>query len=42
MGKNLRRYHDQIRHLKFLNECIPNIMSNFVPNETITVCPKGT
>ena len=37
---HLRSYHDPNHQVKFFNESILNIMSNFVPNEVKTVCPQ--
>ena len=37
---NLRKYCDPNDQVKFFNECILNIMSNFVPNEVKTFRPQ--
>ena len=37
---NLRRHHDPNSQVNILNQTILNIMSNFVPNEVKTVCPR--
>ena len=36
----LRRYPNPNDQVNLLNQCILNIMSNFVPNETKKVCPR--
>ena len=37
---NLRRHQDPNHQVNILNQTILNIMSNFVPNEVKTVCPR--
>ena len=40
MGRKFKSFNESKQQVNLLNQCLLNIMSNYVPNENKRVCPQ--